>query len=117
MAKQFSLVLGVVLLVVGIWGTMTGGHNHVLVVFGINMTHNVVHLLSGALAIIAGMGGERYAKLYCLAFGAVYGLVTVAGFVHIGLAVDLLNLNAADNFLHLAIAAACLYVGATAKTA
>lgn len=115
MARSFSLVLGVLLLVMGLWGIVTGGHAHNLMFFGVNATHNLVHLLSGALAIGASLGGERYAKLYCLAFGTVYGLVAILGFVNVGAVVTLLNLNMADNLLHLAIAAVCLIVGAQSK--
>ena len=117
MVKKFTLVLGVVLLAVGVLGVLTGGHDHTLIIFGINLTHNAVHVLSGAVALAAAMGGDKYAKLYCLIFGAVYGLVTVAGFLSIAPAVSLLNLNMADNVLHLAISGACLFVGFQAKTA
>lgn len=115
MAKKFSLLLGVILLAVGVAGWRTGGHDHNLIIFGINMKHNLVHILSGALALLAGLAGEKYAKTYCLAFGAVYGLVTIAGFLHVTQAVQLLNLNQADNFLHLGISVACLGVGVTSK--
>lgn len=117
MVKPFTLVLGVVLLAVGIVGFLTGGHDHNLVIFGINLTHNIVHVLSGVAAIAAALVGDKYAKLYCLVFGAVYGLVTLAGFFSVAPAVALLNLNMADNFLHLAIAGSCLFVGTQAKTA
>ena len=110
-SKPFSMLLGVVLMLVGLWGMATGGHDHNLVVFGINSSHNIVHLLSGAAAIGASLGGESYAKIYCLLFGSVYGLVTIAGFLNVGPVVTMLNLNVPDNFLHLAISAACLWVG------
>ena len=117
MAKGFSMLLGVILLVVGLAGSLTGGHDHTFVVFGINLAHNVVHLLSGILAIVASMAGVKYAKTYCLLFGIVYGLVTIAGFLNVGAAIQLLNLNAADNYLHFVIAVACLWVSAQTKTA
>ncbi len=116
-AKKFALILGVVLLATGVVGWITGGHDHTLVVFGINMTHNLVHLVSGALALLTSKYGEKAAKLYCLIFGAVYGLVTAAGFLNVTSVVTLLNLNQADNLLHLAIAAACLGVGFKSKGA
>ncbi len=118
MAKTFAMVLGVVLLGVGLWGTVTGGgHDHKVMVFGINPTHNLVHAVSGALALILALSGERGAKLFCLLFGAVYGIVALAGLFNIGAVVQMLNLNMADNLLHLAIAAACLFVGAQSKPA
>jgi hypothetical protein len=117
MIKNFTLALGVILLGVGIVGFVTGGHNHELIIFGINMNHNIVHVLSGILGIAAALMSFQAAKTYCIVFGAVYGLVTIAGFLHVAQAVTLLNLNTADNFLHLGISAASLYFGLTAKTA
>lgn len=118
MAKTFSMVLGVVLLVVGIWGMVTGGgHDHQLLVFGINTTHNWVHLLSGALGLILGLSGERGARTYLLGFGTVYGLVTILGFLNVQPVVQMLNLNMADNLLHLVISAGCLIVGIKSKPA
>src|SRR5688572_5995743 len=108
MIKPFTLVLGIVLLGVGAWGAMSGGHDHELIIFGINTTHNLVHILSGILGIATALISIKAAKMYCLLFGAVYGLVTVAGFAGIPQVVGMLNLNTADNFLHLAITAACL---------
>ena len=116
MARPFSIFLGIVLLAVGLVGTASGGHSHNLVVFGINASHNLVHVLSGALAIAAGLAGTRYAMIYCLAFGTVYGVVAVLGFFNVAFVVDLLNLNLADNFLHLAISVACLWVGGMSKS-
>jgi hypothetical protein len=111
MTKNFTLILGIVLLGVGVVGTFTGGHNHQLLIFGINMTHNMVHILSGAAAIVLAVMGSNPARLFCLVFGIVYGLVAVAGFLKVDAIVRLLNLNMADNFLHLAIALPCLYFG------
>ncbi len=110
-SKTFAMLLGIVLMVVGLWGMATGGHDHLLVVFGVNASHNLVHLLSGAAAIGCALAGERYSRGFCLIFGVVYGLVALLGFLNVDSVVTLLNLNMADNFLHLGIAAACLLVG------
>jgi len=109
MAKPFAIVLGIVLTAVGVWGMMTGGHDHNLVLFGINAPHNVVHLASGLLALVTGLIGAGAARTFLRIFGAVYGLVAVLGFLNVGAAVHLLNLNMADNFLHLVLAGACLW--------
>ena len=116
MAKQFTILLGVVLLAVGLVGWVIGGHDHLLVFFGINMNHNLVHVLSGAVALLSAFaGGEKLSKLYCLVFGAVYGLVAITGLLNVPFVVTLLNLNMADNILHLGIASATLYFGVTSK--
>ena len=116
MARPFSIVLGIVLLAVGLWGTATGSDAHKLVAFGINANHNLVHVLSGALALAAGLAGTRYATTFALAFGTVYGAVAVLGFFNVHSVVNLLNLNMADNFLHLVISVACLWVGGMSKS-
>lgn len=115
MAKKLATVLGIVLLAIGLWGMAIGGHDHQILVFGVNAGHNVIHLLSGAAALMAALLGERTAMIYCLAFGSVYGLVSVVGFFQVPAVVRMLNLNMADNFLHLAIAVACLWVGGQSK--
>ncbi len=117
MTKNFTLVLGMVLLAVGILGVVTGGHNHKLIIFGINASHNIVHIVSGLLAILATLKNEDSAKMYCLVFGAVYGVVTIAGLLHVAFVVNLLNLNKPDHLLHFLISAACLWVGLQAKKA
>jgi hypothetical protein len=117
MAKKFSLVLGVVLLVVGLWGLFSGGHAHNLLIFGINMAHNWVHILSGAVGLIAALAGERYAKFYCLAFSGVYGIVTLGGLFRVTALVQFLNLNMADNILHLVITVGCFWFGMKSKPA
>lgn len=117
MAKKFSLVLGVVLLLVGLWGSFTGGQPHNLIIFGINGVHNWVHIGSGVVALIAALAGERYAKFYCLVFSGVYGLVTLGGIFQIAALVDLLHLNWPDNVLHLAITVGCFWFGIKSKPA
>lgn len=113
---KFTLILGITFLAVGILGVVTGGHDHNLIVFGVNMSHNMVHILSGILAVAASLAGVKLSKVYCLGFGAVYGLVTIGGFLNVPQVVSMLNINMADNFLHLAITGACLYYGLTTKT-
>jgi len=108
-ARNFSILLGAVLLLIGLWGMATGGHDHELIVFGVNANHNWVHLLSGAVGLVAGFMG--FGRTFLIAFGAVYGLVTILGFANVEPVTSGLNLNMADNFLHLGISAASLLVG------
>jgi hypothetical protein len=114
--QMFCAGLGVVLLLVGVVGAITGGHDHNLIIFGINMNHNIVHLASGVLALIGAGMGAVYARGFCLAFGVIYGAVAVAGFAGVPSVMQALNINMADNFLHIAIAGSALLVGLTAKT-
>ena len=101
-------IMGAVLVIVAIWGFIDGDR---VLIFHVNTAHNVVHLLSGVAALICGFSNARMATVFCLAFGAVYGLVAVLGLAGVQAVVDLLHLNEADNWLHVAIAAVFLVAG------
>ena len=69
MAKTVCKILGVVFLLVGLVGfvspNLLGSH--------LNAAHNVVHLVSGAIALYFGFAGSlSAAKTFCLVFGLVY---------------------------------------------
>jgi hypothetical protein len=109
LVKQFTWILGVVLILVGIAGFFTGD---MLLVFKVDTMHNIVHLLSGVLALAAVSMGESVARLYLIVFGIVYALVAILGFVSTdGTIFGLITINAADNYLHTVIALGCLGVG------
>ena len=76
MAKTVCKILGVVLLLVGICGFAAP---HLL---GAHLTgpHNVVHLLSGILALYFGFAGSlSAAKTFSLVFGVVYLALGILG--------------------------------------
>lgn len=78
MAKQVCTILGVVFLLVGILGFVMPG----LLGAHLTMAHNIIHLVSGALALWLGLKGSLSgAKTFCLVFGLVYLLLGIAGFV------------------------------------
>jgi hypothetical protein len=120
MARTFALVLGVVLLLVGILGFVLVPDNGLLLgIFAVNPAHNAIHVLTGILGIAAAYGG--WARTFCQAFGIVYLLVAVLGFVAVdanGMLLGLVHINMADNLLHLAIGASSAYFGfATSEVA
>lgn len=107
-----ALLFGAVLALVGIAAPIVAGQNGDFVVFGRNYLHDAIHLLSGVAGLAAGyLAGGRYAGLYNRSLGVVYLLVTVLGFVFLEVFADLIALNTADNFLHLALGIAFLAVG------
>jgi hypothetical protein len=108
LVKQFTLLLGAVLLLIGIAGFFV---ENTLVIFEVNAIHNIIHLLSGAVGLAAAGMGVRYARLYLIVFGIVYALVTVIGFVNGGDILGLFHANDADNYLHAAIALSSLGIG------
>ncbi|MDT4952434.1 MAG: hypothetical protein QOJ02_572 [Acidobacteriota bacterium] len=78
MAKTICKLLGVVLLLVGIIGFVKPGFlgTH------LSMAHNLVHILSGIIALYFGFAASlSAARGFCLAFGAVYLLLGICGFI------------------------------------
>lgn len=107
-----TVLFGAILAAVGLMGPVLAGSDGNLLIFGRNYLHDVIHLASGLGALAAGYyAGGRYAGTFLKSFGAVYLVVTLAGFALAGLLGDLIALNMADNFLHLAISVVFLGVG------
>jgi hypothetical protein len=100
---------GAAFVLVGIWGFASGGGN--VLAFSVNAAHNCVHLISGLVALACGFESERASRLFSLVFGSAYGIVAILGLAGVQPIVDMLQLNAADNWLHVAIAAGFLVVG------
>jgi len=105
-----SLVFGAVYLLVGIVGFFVTGFDsffgqtdETLLIFDINPAHNIVHILIGIAGLLLGRtlaGARTYGWLLAVGYGAafIYGLIAA------GKDWDFLNINAADNVLHLATA-------------
>ena len=114
MVKTAAVLFGVVFLLVGILGFVPAvtKDEMLLGIFHVNAAHNVVHLLSGAVALFAGMTSLGAARIYFRIFGLVYGLVAVMGFfVGDGMLLGLISNNTADTWLHVVIAAVSLLLG------
>ncbi len=112
LTKSVTWILGVVLVLIGIAGFFVDG---TLLVFQVDTIHNIVHLLSGVVAIAAASSGESYSRIYLIVFGIIYGIVTVVGFVNGGDILGLFEVNDADNYLHAAITVVSLGVGFGSK--
>lgn len=78
MANKVATILGIVFLLVGVAGFVMPA----LLNTHLSMVHNVVHLVSGVVALWLGLkGSPSAAKTFCIVFGAVYLLLGLAGFV------------------------------------
>jgi hypothetical protein len=102
MAKTVCKILGVVFLLVGVAGfaapNLLGAH--------LSTPHNVVHIVSGAIALYLGFAGTlSAAKIFCLVFGLVYLGLAVMG-IAFGEGADRmwmlgpLHFGQADHFIH-----------------
>ena len=117
MARGFAFVIGIVLLAVGAWGMTSGGHDHFMWFFAVNGLHNLIHSAAGGAALLAAILGERTAQFVCLLLGVLFGLLAVAGFFGVPWVSDPLNLDLADNILHLCVSVGCLFFGGFAPSA
>jgi hypothetical protein len=76
MAKTVCKLLGLVFVIVGIAGIFS----HNLLGAHLNMAHNMVHIVSGVIALYFGFSGSYSgARGFCLVFGLVYLLLAVCG--------------------------------------
>ncbi|WP_138760546.1 DUF4383 domain-containing protein [Modestobacter altitudinis] len=115
--QQLALAFGAIYTLIGIIGFFITGfgdffgnahgmpmeHDETLLGFMINPMHNVVHILIG-LAGIALSRTLRGARTYGWLLAVGYGAAFVYGLIAIDEDWDFLNLNWADNILHLVTA-------------
>jgi hypothetical protein len=116
MAKTIATILGVVFILVGIIGFVSPGFlgTH------LGTTHNLVHLISGALSLYLGLAGSlSAARTFCIVFGIVYLLLGICGFL-LGDGPDRmfellqslgLHLGTMDHIIHLLLGAVFLIGG------
>ena len=122
--RLLGTIFGAVYLLVGLLGfAVTGGIGFLatkggllLGIFEVNPLHNIAHLLIGAALLIAGLSSVAAAKGVNTTVGAVYLLLGIVGFFLVGTNLNILALNTADHFLHLASAIVLLGVGLAADT-
>lgn len=78
MSKMICKILGVIFMIVGLIGFAMPN------LLGMHLTaqHNIIHLISGVLALYFGFFGlESSTRMFALTFGAVYLLLGIAGFI------------------------------------
>lgn len=117
--RLVATIFGAVYLLVGLLGfAVTGGVNFIateggllLGIFEVNPLHNIAHLLIGAALLIAGLSSIAAARTVNTVVGAVYLLLGIVGFFIADSALNILALNTADHFLHLASAIVLLGAG------
>jgi hypothetical protein len=119
MAKTVCKILGIVFLLVGVCGffapTLLGAH--------LSPAHNVVHIVSGVVAIYFGFAGSLSgARGFCLVFGIVYLALGFLGqFVLGDPAMDRmwhvgpLALGRVDHFIHILLGVIFLAGGLLTK--
>ena len=118
-AQWYTLIFGATLLLVGLLGfafdsTFNTGEgvdgDKLIGIFEVNGIHNLVHIASG-IALLALSPKRATARLAALTFGAVYGLVTIIGFIDGDSVLGLIPVNMEDNVLHLLISGLAIAAG------
>ncbi len=113
--RILALVIGIVLTLVGILGffvssSMSPG---LLLGFQIDLVHNLVHLLTGIVALVAVYTG--WSRRFNQVFGIIYLVVALAGVIPAlyfdGRLLGIMHVNPADDVLHWVIAIAAIAVG------
>lgn len=117
MAKAICKVLGVVFLIVGLLGFVSPN----LLGMHLSGAHNIIHLISAALALYFGFAASpSAARTFSLIFGAIYLLLGVLGFVTPRPVIALLQAHetpggvyslAADNIIHMLLGAIFMIAG------
>ena len=76
--------------------------------FETNIAHNFVHLITAIALIGVAIAGERASTRFMLAFGPIYMLVGILGFVTLqgasqGSLLGIIHINSWDNYLHVGL--------------
>ena len=110
-ARLYAIVIGAVLVIAGILGFFYNSQftddpavrDDVVGILSVNGWHNVVHIATGLLGLLA-VGYA--ARAYALGLGLVYIVVAIWGFALSGnnpSILDVVPVNTADNVLHAAL--------------
>jgi hypothetical protein len=114
LAKVYIILSGFILVAVG----TAGFFRHEMFNLTFPPAHNLFHLLSGVIALFAGLGANPSGpRRFGLIFGSIYVLVAIAGFAGLrDLGPIQLGLNLHYNFIHLGVGFLSLLAGlASAK--
>lgn len=106
LSRVCALVLGIIIILFGILGFFEyfTPDGFLFGVFQVDLIHNLIHIISGLIGIIAAIPNQRrYAAWYILEMGIIYGLITILGFLLNGNLFSLVIFNLNDNLLHAGI--------------
>jgi hypothetical protein len=111
MIRFIAVLFGIGFIFAGVAGFMPAFmiNGALFGIFEVNDMHNMVHIVSGVIAIMAATS-YKFTKWYFLIFGTVYAIVGILGFARGG-DLYMMHVNTADNFLHVGIGAVALLLG------
>lgn len=114
MVRRLGMLLGGLFLIGGILAFVPGVTQDGMYFgfFMVNTAHNIMHIVSGAMFLIASMLGARPARLWFQLFGAFYAALAAIGFVvGDGLIFGLIMNSPFDSWGHAGLALIMLSIG------
>jgi uncharacterized protein DUF4383 len=114
MHKRLGILWGILFLFGGILGFVPGitRDEMFLGFFMVNTPHNILHIATGVLFLIASLIGAKPARLWFLIFGSFYVLLSLIGFeVGNGLIFGLILSSLIDSWGHAVLGLILLAIG------
>lgn len=110
-AKTLALVFGVIFVLVGLLGFVSNPLVGSGALFDTNTAHNLVHLLIGLILLAVALWAPMQSALWLKILGVVYLLVALLGYVTGSPILGLVEINDADNWLHILLGIVLLAAG------
>jgi hypothetical protein len=114
MLRMVAVLLGIFFIFAGILGFIPSvmQDGNLFGIFHLNTMHNLVHILTGLLALWVGFTDDQASKIFFQVFGILYGAIAILGFIYGSENIlGLIASNVADTWLHLTIAVICFALG------
>ena len=117
-ARTAALLIGVIFIAVGILGfvdnPIVGDSENAI--FHADSTHNMVHIVSGALFVLIALAAPALAGTFMVIFGLVYLGIGILGMINMGnesmgTVLGFLHVNGNDNYLHIGLGLVILIAG------
>jgi hypothetical protein len=116
LARSWLLLVGIVLVVVGIVGFVPNALVGPSGLVATDNLHNVVHVITGALALGLAYGMRDDIGMAALLFGALYAVIFVVTLVSPSLfGLFSVPVNAIDHVIHIGVAVVSLALGYMAR--
>jgi hypothetical protein len=117
MQKRVTIALGVFLLLLGVVGFVPAAVTYnaaglalLVGVFLVDPIQNIIHVASGAVALLAG-SSHRYSRWFLQIGGIVYAAMGLLGLLQGDTVLGLFGVNLAMNQLHMALAVIMIVTG------
>jgi len=120
--KSAAVLVGLIFIVVGILGYVD---NPIVgdspdAIFHADSTHNMVHIISGAVFLLIAILAPSLTRTFMIIFGLVYLGLGIMGMVNTGEGgmvelLGFLHVNNADNYLHIGLGVVILLLALTTQ--